>query len=96
MTQIIPGFFPFSDEDNDSETKMNHDRYDIYVNKDYVGQKTVLGQNEDIFDLEDFLKEQGISGFQSELEGDHFHLTSPDDSSATNMKDVLNVYLQSR
>lgn len=69
------------------------DCYEVYVNNDFIGQKKLYNQNEDIFDLEEFLQEQGISGFETKLDGDHFVIV--DASDQPNLKEVLHLYLQS-
>lgn len=86
----------FTNLNDNHEFKNKQDRYDIYVNKDYVGQKMMFAQNEEIYDVEDFLKEQGVNDFQTELDGDHFHFQTDNDAESQAMKEVLGVYLQSR
>lgn len=79
-----------------SDMKIAHDRYEVYVNADLVGDKTILTQNEDIFDIEHYLKAQGFEGFSTELDGDHFIIGTENPAEAAAMKKALEVYLNIR
>jgi hypothetical protein len=79
----------------DANTKIAHDRYDVYVNGDFVGHKTLLTQSEDITDVNDFLLAQGYHHFQYTLDGDHFEIKA-EDSTAREMIEALQIYLQTR
>lgn len=82
--------------ENDGTTKISHDRYDVYVNKDYVGRKVLLTQGEDVTDVADFLKSHGLNKFASHIDGDHLHIDSNDTAEQTAIKDALSIYLQMR
>jgi len=77
----------------DNETKIPHDSYDVYVNGDYVGKKTLLEQNEDISDLAKYLKNKGYFQVAEKLDGDHYYITTDKDQE---IKELLGVYLNIR
>lgn len=71
-----------------------NDRYEVYVNQDFIGQKKIYSPIENIFDLEDFLREQGISDFQFQLDGNHFYITEITPLQEAYAKEMLHIYLQ--
>ncbi|RSK29467.1 hypothetical protein EJF36_20145 [Bacillus sp. HMF5848] len=77
-------------------TKLSHDRYEVYVDGDYVGQKTLLNQSDDITDVNDFLKGQGHTAFSGVLDGDHYNIQAQSTEEAQQIKDALHIYLQTR
>lgn len=77
-----------------NDTKVRHDRYDVYVNKNYIGQKQLLTAQESVQDIDDFLMNEGYSNFQSYLDGDHYHIRAIDKEQ--DLTNVLKVYLQNR
>ncbi|WP_456277386.1 hypothetical protein [Bacillus sp. AK128] len=79
-----------------TDMKLNHDRYDVYVNGEFVGNKVLLTQSEDITDVNDFLKTQGFKGFEGRLDGDHYELHVADEQSSNEMREALQIYLQIR
>lgn len=86
--------FAFTGTRNANEgAKLFEDRYEVYVNNDFVGYKTLLNQNDTLMDVDDFLKNQGLGQFQSNLEGDHYHIDAQDGET---IKGALNVYLDNR
>lgn len=87
------GILPGSD---DVSAKIPDDSYDVYVNEDFVGKKTLVTQVEDIEDLSSHLQDQGFSNFSTDLEGDHYTLKVDDGGEAKRMKQHLEVYLQIR
>ncbi|GGH85645.1 hypothetical protein JOD43_003361 [Pullulanibacillus pueri] len=88
-------YFPFPTfNDESDDMKLNHDRYEVYVNGDFVGTKPLLAQNDTIEDLDEFLQEQGLTNFQSINEGDHFEITSADQEQQ--IKEALHIHLQNR
>ncbi|WP_078553625.1 hypothetical protein [Bacillus alkalicellulosilyticus] len=88
--------FPFfGGSDNDGVTKSPHDSYDIYVNEEYIGKKTLLTQNEKVDDVLDFINRQGIKGVTAELQGDHF-IIHPSENETEHVKDAISTYLQNR
>ncbi|WP_027340644.1 hypothetical protein [Halonatronum saccharophilum] len=90
-------FLPkWDQEEISNELKLAHDRYHVYVNDDFVGNRALLTQNEDIFAVEDYLRKEGFEEFNTTLEGDHFMIEAYNDSEASKMKDMLETYLQIR
>jgi hypothetical protein len=88
--------FPFLDFDPENAQKISHDAYEVFVNEQFVGQKIVLAQNEDIFDVEDFLKDRGFHHFTTNLDGDRFSIQTDNTFQEQKMKENLEVYLQIR
>ncbi|WP_062356706.1 hypothetical protein [Bacillus kwashiorkori] len=86
---------PFlTNNDEINTAKLNEDRYELYVNGDFVGYKTLLNQADDVTDIDSFLKQQGITSFTTELSGDHYLIETADD--AEKLKDILKIYCQNR
>lgn len=90
-----PGF-PYIPILSDVDTKMNHDSYEVYVNKNYVGNKTLVAQGENIYDVADYLKEQGFDRFNSHLTGNSFSIEVDNREESKKMKETLSAYLQIR
>jgi len=89
-------FFNFDalsgDENN---AKLNHDRYELYVNNQYIGNKTLLNANDKISDVDDYLKAQGYTNFTTSLKGDHYEIeAAADDQSG--IQDAISVYVRNR
>jgi hypothetical protein len=59
---------------NDVNTKLNEDRYEVYVNGNLVGEKSLKNQGEGLTDLDDFLHSQGFNSFISSVDGDHYNI----------------------
>jgi hypothetical protein len=74
--------------------KLNEDQYEVYVNGEFVGHKTLKTQGEKISDVDDFLKAQGVTDFSSSLDGDHYHIQTNDESGT--VTDALSVYFNNR
>ncbi|MFZ3591474.1 hypothetical protein ACOI1C_20170 [Bacillus sp. DJP31] len=87
------GLFMFDDVNSSTNTKLNHDRYDVYVNGDFVGHKSLLTESEEISDVNDFLHAQGYQNFQANVDGDHYEIQTDDEG---DMRQALQIYLQSR
>ncbi|NLM34405.1 MAG: hypothetical protein GX206_03115 [Clostridiales bacterium] len=81
--------------DEDQYTKIAHDKYEVYVNDDFVGHKTLIAQTEKVEDIDDYLKSQGFRNFRSELEGNIYNINCVEEDSSR-MKEVLSVYLKIR
>lgn len=75
--------------------KISNERYQVYVNGDFIGNKDILTQNDDVFDLEKYLTNQGFHDFETKLEGNRFQIKAGKEQSK-HMKDTLNVYLHIR
>lgn len=91
QSQIVGGNF-FTSADL-ADGKLQDDRYEIYVNDEFVGYKTLLNQSDSIEDVDDFLKQQGTKEFTGQLDGNHYYIQTND---ANNVKDVLRVYCHNR
>ncbi|WP_027408077.1 hypothetical protein [Anoxybacteroides tepidamans] len=72
-----------------------HERYEVYVNGDFVGYKILSKQNEELVDLEDFLHKQGFSEAKAHIDKSHYEIKTDKDS-AERIKKVLEMYLQQR
>lgn len=93
-----PWSLPFTmgvNEDGDKFSKMTHDKYEVYVNDDFVGHKTLVAQTEKVEDIDDYLKTQGFKNFSSVLEGNLYKINCVEVDSRR-MKEVLSVYLKIR
>ncbi len=82
-----------TDRLNGMEGKINEDRYEIFVNNDFVGYKTLLNRNDTLKDVDDFLRHQGLDNFKTELIGDHYYINADDRRRA---KEILSIYCQNR
>jgi hypothetical protein len=82
------------DSDTISDVKLNEDQYEVYVNGDFVGRKTLKTQGEDLSDIDDFLRNQGFSDFITSIDGDHYtiHVDHQDDD----ISNALSVYFNNR
>ncbi|MDQ0230790.1 hypothetical protein [Metabacillus malikii] len=76
------------------QTKVFNDRYDVYVNDDYIGQKQLLTAQESVKDIDDFLMNEGHKDFHSYVDGDHYYIRSQQNEQE--LANVLKVYLQNR
>jgi hypothetical protein len=99
LNQNIPngnGFFPFNTVNlgTEADVKLNEDQYEVYVNENFVGHKTLKTEGEKLSDIDAFLRTQELSDFSSSLDGDHYMIqTNEQDSDITT---ALNVYLNNR
>ncbi|WP_417898583.1 hypothetical protein ABN702_21210 [Bacillus haimaensis] len=82
------------DRNIDTSTKLSHDRYEVYVNGDFVGQKTLLSTREDVTSVNEFLHTQGHNDFLTNLDGDHYHIRTT--KKERELKHALQLYLNSR
>ena len=82
------------DRDANSDVKLNEDQYEVFVNGDFVGRKTLKTQGEDLSDIDDFLRNQGFSDFTTSVDGDHYkiHVDRKDDD----ISNALSVYFNNR
>lgn len=79
---------------NESNVKLNEDQYEVYVNENFVGHKTLKTQGENITDIDSFLRNQGINTFSTSLDGDHYNIQTSDN--ANKIMDALTVYFHNR
>jgi len=89
----LPPIKPYGYGTDMGQAKSAHDEIDVYVNDEFVGKKIFVTQNEDADDIVDFLKLQGVEGVTTELNGDHYVISS---NNPERLKQVLEVYLQNR
>jgi hypothetical protein len=82
------------DSDANSDVKLNEDQYEVYVNGDFVGRKTLKTQGEDLSDIDDFLRNQGFSDFITSVDGDHY--TIHVDHQDGDISNALSVYFNNR
>ena len=78
----------------DTSTKLSHDRYEVYVNGDFVGQKNLLSTREDVTSVNEFLHSHGYNDFLSNIDGDHYHIQT--EKKERELKQALQIYLHSR
>lgn len=83
-----------TDIDSNSDVKLTEDQYEVYVNGNFVGRKTLKTQGEDLSDIDDFLRNQGFSDFTTSVDGDHYsiHVDHQDDD----LSNALSVYFNNR
>ncbi len=76
------------------DTKLEHDRYEVFVNNKLIGHKTLQNQGEQLSDIDDFLKQSGYNDFSAYQEGDHYLINAKgQDQEIVN---ALQVYFQNR
>jgi hypothetical protein len=90
------GFLPFIQgvSNNVNPVKLNEDSYDVYVNNNFVGQKSLKNQGEQLSDIDDFLKHQGINEFSSSLNGDQYRIET--EGQTDDITNALEVYFNNR
>ncbi|MEO2076265.1 MAG: hypothetical protein ABGX20_12920 [Bacillus sp. (in: firmicutes)] len=88
--------FPIINPDFSSEvnSKLNEDRYEVFVNNHFVGQKALKSQGENLSDIDEFLRNQGYSSFSSSINGDHYIISVNEDISE--IENALSVYFNNR
>ena len=90
----LPFFAGIEDEKN--ESRIDHDSYEVYVNGDYVGNKSLITQGEEISDIDKHLQLEGFKTFDEEVLGNHVDINTNDIEEAKRIKQNLNVYLRNR
>ena len=87
----------FTTIDNEkSEGVLNQDSYEVYVNGDYVGNKILITQGEEISDIDKHLQLGGFKDFDEDVIGNHVDIKTDDLEEARRIKQNLNVYLRIR
>lgn len=76
------------------DAKLTEDRYEVFVNGELIGHKTLLNQNDRLKDIDDFLKKEGYTYFTAQVNGDHYEITA--DVEGKDIQDALKVYLNNR
>lgn len=89
-------FIPFFNLRDDSEGKIVHDTYDVYVNDDFVGRKVLYSENEDIESISDYLSNNGYGEFTYTEDGNKFIIEDYDEEESEMMKNQLETYLNIR
>jgi hypothetical protein len=89
-------FVPVILGDDDTNLKLSHDRYHVFINGDFVGNKVILAQNEDVQDLGSYLQREGFHDFTTKLDGDHFMIEMFGSEQSETAKQQLNTYLKIR
>lgn len=88
--------FIIDTDSQDGHTKLSHDQYEVFVNDDFVGHKTLIGQTEKMDDVSSYLHRCDFNGFEANLEGDHYNISVEDEDLAEQIKGQLEVYLKVR
>ena len=91
-----PIFFAIFGMNDDRAEKLNEDRYEVFVDGHYIGDKVLYTQHEDESTVADFLKNQGFSDVRVEKDGDHIIVHSHNREEAMEMNRALEVYLNNR
>ncbi|MFS0863050.1 hypothetical protein [Fredinandcohnia sp. 179-A 10B2 NHS] len=86
--------FPL-DSDSFDNAKLTEDRYEVFVNGELVGNKTLLNQNDSLTDIDDFLRAKGFSTYTTTQNGDHYDI-QVSEVERKDIKDTLQVYLNNR
>ncbi|RXJ02761.1 hypothetical protein DS745_05465 [Anaerobacillus alkaliphilus] len=92
----IPIFFFTRGGGLAEDVKLNEDSYEVFVEGQYVGDKTLYAQNEDFHDIGDFLERQGFQNLEIELKGDHIIVHADNDDEKKQLRQALEVYLKNR
>lgn len=85
----------YNTKPEDENIKISHDSFNVYVNEEYIGKKTLLAQNEKPSDVEGYLKHRGFHNFNSSISGDHILINSAFEE-ADGIKKNLEIYLTLR
>jgi hypothetical protein len=88
--------FYFGAINNEGRERIEHDSYEVYVNGDYVGEKTLISQGEKISDIDKHLKVADFKNFNEETIGNHVNIKTDDLEEARKIKQNLNIYLSIR
>ncbi|MDI3508005.1 MAG: hypothetical protein PWP48_1577 [Clostridiales bacterium] len=77
------------------DTRLTGERYRIYINTDYVGDKMGLNAGEGEA-VEDFLKSLGFSGYTMEYDNKNIRIKTDDKDLAEKLRNHLQEYLDLR
>ncbi|WP_129691393.1 hypothetical protein [Gottfriedia acidiceleris] len=80
--------------DSQNNVKLNEDTYEVYVNDELVGHKTLKSAGEKLSDVDDFLRIQGIHDFSSTVRGDHYLIHTSGDFE--HLKNAISVYFENK
>src|SRR5699024_1910647 len=80
------------DNDNSDGGKIPHDGYNVYVNREYVGDQISLTQaDEDWRAIQDYLKSREFEGFKVRQKGNQIYVDVEDDEEVEDIKNHLGV-----
>lgn len=90
--------FPFMVVQNsyNDESKLSHDEYRVFVNDNYVGNKTLISQNEKPEDLDKYLSSYGFEEFSTEINAGNIIIHSTNKDETQEIQNILNLYLNNR
>lgn len=90
--------YPFHHNlDNDDDVKIASDRYHVYVNGDYIGDKLSIAQGDGEWkSIEGYLKGRNFEGYRVTRDGDHIYVDVRDEDQAEAIRNHLEVYTQIR
>jgi hypothetical protein len=80
--------------DSEADAKLDEDQYQVYVNDNFVGHKSLKSAGEKLSDIDGFLRNQGLNDFSSSLDGDHYILQTEEQDN--DIKNALSVYFNNR
>jgi hypothetical protein len=84
-------------QDDRLREKMAHDRYNVYVNGDYVGDKILMTQGDGGWrSIEDYLKSRNFGNYSITCEGDRVYIDVEDEDEREAIRNHLRVYTQLR
>lgn len=89
-------FVPIVNPMEDQSLKMAHDRYVVKVNGDAVGDKVLLTEMESVDDVAHFLGTRGFHDFETTVDGGDYDIRVADEETAMDIKQHLEVYLNTR
>ncbi|WP_416147835.1 hypothetical protein ACM26V_16535 [Salipaludibacillus sp. HK11] len=93
----IPIFVrPSNSESNAGNAKLNEDRYEMFVNGEFVGEHTLFAEKEEATDISDFLDKQGFHDVQMDVEGDHILIHCANESEANDVESAVKVFIHNR
>ncbi|NLI59941.1 MAG: hypothetical protein GX375_00735 [Clostridiales bacterium] len=88
-------FIPIRDDYDQS--KVADDRYHVFVNGDYVGDKLSIAQGDGGWkSIEDYLKGREFTDYRVTKDGDHIYVDVQDEGNAEQIRNHLSVYTQIR
>ncbi|PYZ91608.1 hypothetical protein CR194_18415 [Salipaludibacillus keqinensis] len=91
----VPIFFRYLGN-NEGEMKLENERYEMFVNGEYIGEHTLYAEKEEATDIGDFLDHQGYHHVQIDVEGDHIMIHCQDKSEADRVEQALRVFIHNR
>lgn len=96
VEKVIPGVIVGSIYEKEEPTREIHESYRVFVNGDYIGDKVLLGQNEEVKELDEYLKNNNFTNYSTLVDGNRYLIKEEDRGQAHKMKDNLQIYLNIR